>query len=264
MATEKIMQVFEEENTQEKNEKNVQEVENSFEKEANETSNKESRKESRKRASKKGSVLSGDNKFDIRKIIVRDYRIISRRINLLFLSVFFLLGGITLYLLYDNYTLRSEMDKRIYVQINNQIYEAVKTEKITENIARGFTDLAFSYLFNHDEYNYLSNIEIARNFFRRKSYNYILSRFNTKTEATEGLTLFEMYQTYDARMNFIIHNFQFQETGWNVYIEGEMRHVFEAQEPKLSLVKFQFQLERVTKSADNPYGLRIKGLKPVK
>ncbi len=219
---------------------------------------------SRKENKKKRTVLDGDKKFDVRKILVRDYRIIARRLNLFMLLLIAFFAVTSVYLLVTNMMLRKDMDNRLFVQVDNKIYEAVKTEQITENVARGFTNLGFAYLFNHDEYNYLANLETAKHFFRRKSYNYIVSRFNTKSESTEGLTLFEMYQTYDARMSFEITEFKFQASGLYCYIEGDMRYVFEAQEPKTSHAKFQFQLEVVSKSKENPYGLKIKGLKPVK
>ena len=208
-------------------------------------------------------TLKGEKAFDIRKILIRDYRIIARRLNLVLIALLVLPAALSVFLLYNQYRLRTEMEKRVYVQIDNKIYEAVKSEEITRNVAFGFVNMSFSYLFNHDRYNYEANIGIAKEFFRRKSYNYIMSRFNTKSEATEGLTLYEMYQTYDARMSLEIENFQYRPSDMMVVIEGNLRNVFEGQDPKLSRVKFAFQLERSSKSESNPYGLKITALKPL-
>ena len=203
-------------------------------------------------------------RFRVGDITIRDYRIIARRINVVLISVIVSLCALSAYLIYDNLVLRSQMDRRIYVQQDNRLYHAVLSEKINENVARGFSQLAFHYLFNHDEYNYKDNIETARYFFRRQSYNYILQRFNTRSEATEGMTLFEMYQTYDARMDFKLVDFAYRGSDMAVIVEGEMRHVFEGQDPKVSTIKLAFNLEQVSRSDNNPYGLMIKSLKPVK
>ena len=135
------------------------------------------------------------------KITLLNYKRRSNFANVIMISVIVVFAVIILAQFFENQLLRKQMSESIYIQIDNNVYQAKKSYILNAEILDGLTRTAFAYMFNHDEYSYHKNIETAKYYINNQDRQYIITRFE---KSDKNFSLLEMYQNYGGRMEYEI------------------------------------------------------------
>ena len=170
-----------------------------------------------------------------------------------FLIVFF-------FLYKKNETLNEKLSSNVLVMQDNKIYKAVKINNITESKVIGFIFTSLKNMFEHNQYNYKERLEIAQNFFSKKAFNFIITRFNSDGNILEKYVKFDASMEYD----FSPTDIKIDYNNSIVRVYGTQRFVFADVKPKEISFNLRLKIKKTMVTTMNPFGLQIDEVNTIK
>lgn len=187
----------------------------------------------------------------INEVLTNRYIALNYRYYALMIIVAIFVFGLIIYFVNENSNLRAKLENHTMIIKDNLVYEAVATEVITEELIQGSVRTGLSNMFNHNQYNLEERLRLAKPFFSKIAFNYLLTKFN------ESGDLKEKYITYDGQMELTISKIEIDKEDKRVYVTGTQRFVFADTEPVVGKLKLRLKLAKRNKSKKNPFGIII-------
>lgn len=181
--------------------------------------------------------------------------------NIITQVIFVLAFLIVFFFLYSkNENLNEKLSSNVLVMQDNKIYQAVKINNITESKVIGFIFTSLKNMFEHNQYNYKDRLEIAQNFFSKKAYNFILTRFNSDGNIVEKYVKFDASMEYD----FAPTDIKIDYDNSIVRVYGTQRFVFADVKPKSIQFNLRLKIKKTMVTKMNPFGLLINEVNTIK